>query len=146
MLTPIRITKSSHIKAAAYDPLSKALVVRFDAERSYHFRDVPADVVDHLQKAKSPGAYFAKNIKDDYDFDIVRLSVADASLVAPVVPDKPTPPPDVVVHVVIGLSGGQPALLEVHIDPVTAARRKAALEPSYGGPIFVTVRAVKVIG
>lgn len=154
MLTPIRITKSSHIKAASYDPMSKTLVLRFDSERSYHFANVPADVVDHLQKAKSPGAYFAKNIKEDYDMTVVPLvpgyfpkaSVADASLAAPPVPDKPSVLPDVIVHVVIGLSQGQPALLEVHIDPVVAARRKAALEPVYGGASFVTMRAVKVIG
>ena len=59
--------KSSNIDAAAYDPESQKLSVRFKGGSVYHYAEVPPEKADGLLNADSPGAYFAENIKRHHE-------------------------------------------------------------------------------
>ena len=64
--------KSSNIACIAYDRWKRQLYVQFHTGQIYTYYNVPSDDVEGLMTADSVGQYFAKFIKDSYDY--VKLS------------------------------------------------------------------------
>jgi hypothetical protein len=64
---------SSNVSHVGYDEETKTLKVRFKAGGEYHYFDVPKDAYEQLLSAKSIGAYFAKSVKNVYQFKKAEL-------------------------------------------------------------------------
>ena len=60
---------SSTLKRAFYDEYHSTLLLEFNSEKHYQYKDVPLKVFQGLCKAKSAGNYFNRYIKDEYEFD-----------------------------------------------------------------------------
>lgn len=60
-LTPI---ESSSLNGYHYDPNSRVLTVQFSSGAHYSYDDIPIEKVEALTGNKSPGGYFAANIRD----------------------------------------------------------------------------------
>lgn len=58
--------KSSMLTAAAYDPASRRLVVRFKGDNEYEYTDVPPEHFEALCCAESVGKFFGANIRGAY--------------------------------------------------------------------------------
>jgi len=58
--------KSSNLRAAGHDPASARLVVAFHSSARYEYFQVPRIVFHQLLQARSPGGFFAGNIRDKY--------------------------------------------------------------------------------
>lgn len=54
---------STNLKEVLYDYKSKTLVIEFLKGNIYNYYNVPAEVAEGLQTAKSAGEYFHKYIK-----------------------------------------------------------------------------------
>jgi KTSC domain-containing protein len=54
---------STNIKSAGYDPERQVLEIEFQGGAVYQYRDVPADIIDALRSAASPGKFFEASIK-----------------------------------------------------------------------------------
>ena len=59
---------SSNLVAAAYDKFDEVMIVEFKNGWTYEFYDVPLARYKGLRRAKSKGKYFAKWIRDNYDY------------------------------------------------------------------------------
>jgi S-adenosylmethionine synthetase len=57
---------SSNIDQIGYDKAAKILYVSFLSSGTYQFPDVPEEVFQGLEAAKSKGSYFAKIIRPNY--------------------------------------------------------------------------------
>ncbi len=62
-MTPV---KSSNIEAAAYDPKTKTLTVKFKNGGTYHYSGCTQDHHDALCSAESPGKYLHAHIRGRY--------------------------------------------------------------------------------
>jgi KTSC domain len=60
---------SSLIDSARYDPATGDLTVQFHQGRRYIYEGVSPKAADHFFQAESPGAYFHKYIKPNYQGD-----------------------------------------------------------------------------
>ncbi len=58
--------ESTMFHAIGYDPDLRVLEVIFNSGGIYLYRDVPADVYDHLMSAESKGEYFHEVVRDRY--------------------------------------------------------------------------------
>ena len=60
---------SDLLVSGGYDAESKTLRLKFRKEGVvYTFNDVPKECYDKLCEAKSPGGFFAANVRDKFDF------------------------------------------------------------------------------
>jgi KTSC domain len=58
---------SSNIDSIGYDKANKTLYVSFLSSGTYKFPDVPEEVFQGFEAAKSKGIYFAKAIRPNYE-------------------------------------------------------------------------------
>lgn len=65
-LTPI--DGSSLMDAAAHDPVTNTLAIRFKKGVVVHYNDVPAEVAAGLLSASSKGKYFAEAIRGRFEY------------------------------------------------------------------------------
>ena len=63
---------SSAFHSVDYEPRSRVLTVQFTSLAIYEYADVPMIVFKELMAAESKGTYFAKNIRNEYEFCRVR--------------------------------------------------------------------------
>jgi len=61
--------KSSNIKAVGYDSTSRTLEVEFTSSSVYQYIGVEPEVASEFLEAKSVGSYFARNIKNEYEYN-----------------------------------------------------------------------------
>ena len=59
---------SSQFKKVKYDSESKILIITFNNDKGYEYKDVPQSIFDSLMSADSLGSYFGKNIKGHFNF------------------------------------------------------------------------------
>ena len=59
--------KSSMVEATGYDPLTKTLAVQFRGGKTYHYDNVPTEVVDAMGKAESLGKFIGAHIRGKYE-------------------------------------------------------------------------------
>ncbi len=59
---------SSTIASVGYDELSKTLEIQFRSGAVYRYSDVPATTHRQFMDAPSKGRYFARNIRNIYDY------------------------------------------------------------------------------
>ena len=59
---------SSNLAAAAYNKFDEVMIVEFQNGWVYEFYDVPIERYRGMRRAASKGKYFAKWIKDNYDY------------------------------------------------------------------------------
>lgn len=67
----IHHVKSTSIHSYSYDPEAKTLMVRYHSG-AYHYKDVPADLVEKLADAESIGAFVGGNIRGKYECSKVK--------------------------------------------------------------------------
>ena len=65
---------SSNIKAVGHDTKKKTLDVAFHSGSEYLYKDVPRSLYARLLKAKSPGKFFNKHIKQDKPFEYEKVA------------------------------------------------------------------------
>lgn len=65
---------SSNIKAVGHDKKEKVLDVAFHSGSEYLYKDVPRSLYARLLKAKSPGKFFNKHIKQDKPFEYEKVA------------------------------------------------------------------------
>ena len=58
---------SSSISAIGYDNMSQTLYIRFIKGKTYSYYNVPTNVYEGLNNAKSKGRYYANFIKGRYN-------------------------------------------------------------------------------
>lgn len=68
MIKTIDCSKSSHISTFVYDDETKILKVEYSNGEAYNYFDVPADVVDELEKAESKGKALHQFIYSFYTY------------------------------------------------------------------------------
>lgn len=66
-MIPLEPVQSSNIAAVGYDTPNRVLAVQFSNGTLYHFKEVPADVIEAMKGAESKGSFFAKSIRGKYD-------------------------------------------------------------------------------
>jgi len=59
---------SSNLASIGYDPSNQILEIEFNHGGIYQYSDVPLEVYNEIMEADSHGKYFAKNIKNNYEF------------------------------------------------------------------------------
>ena len=59
---------SSNLASVGYDPSNLILEIEFNHGGVYQYFEVPREVYDQLMGADSHGKYFAKSIKNIYEF------------------------------------------------------------------------------
>jgi lysyl-tRNA synthetase class 2 len=59
---------STVIRSFRYDPGHRELVVTFQTNRCYSYRDVPEDVFLAMKSSFSKGEFFNAHIRDKYGF------------------------------------------------------------------------------
>jgi KTSC domain len=70
--------ESSQISAIGYDATTKTLAIKFKGGGStYHYDNVPANLYEDMQKAKSVGSFFYKEIKPKSDLYPYKKQVAE---------------------------------------------------------------------
>lgn len=63
--------ESENLQSIGYRPQTKQLVVKFHASPSaYIFYDVPLEIYEGLNKAKSKGKFFAEHIREQFEVEI----------------------------------------------------------------------------
>lgn len=67
----INIKKSSVVSGIAYTGGNRVLTVRLVSGQIYRYANVPRDVAVRFAKARSKGAFFARNIVGNYQVDQV---------------------------------------------------------------------------
>jgi len=60
--------QSSVIKEYRYDKSEQSLEILFINGKVYKYVDVPQNIFDEFEKAKSKGTYYNENIKHSYIF------------------------------------------------------------------------------
>lgn len=60
--------QSSNILGICYDETKQELFVQFKNKRAYIYRKVPKETYDNLMSAESQGVFFAKEIKNSFDY------------------------------------------------------------------------------
>jgi hypothetical protein len=66
-MIPLEPVQSSNIAAVGYDQPNHVLAVQFTNGTTYHYKDVPSDVIEAMKEAESKGSFFAKSIRGKYD-------------------------------------------------------------------------------
>jgi len=59
---------SSQFKKVKYDSEYKILIITFNNDKRYEYKDVPQSTFDGLMSADSLGSYFGKFIKGHFDY------------------------------------------------------------------------------
>lgn len=59
---------SSQFKKVKYDSESKILIITFNNDKRYEYKDVSQSTFDSLMSADSLGSYFGKHIKGHFDY------------------------------------------------------------------------------
>jgi len=62
---------SSQFKKVKYDSESKILIITFNNDKRYEYKDVPQSTFDSLMSAESAGKYFIANIKTKYQYKLI---------------------------------------------------------------------------
>ena len=65
MTEPVPIAASSFINSASYDDATRTLTIEFGGEAK-RFKNVPAEIVQALANAPSPGGFYHRHIKNRY--------------------------------------------------------------------------------
>ncbi len=63
---------SSNLQSVGYDPTSNTLEIEFRTKSLYQYLDVPASIYQELMVASSHGRYFNQQIRDQYQYIIIR--------------------------------------------------------------------------
>lgn len=63
---------SSNIKSVGYDPASETLEIEFKGGAVYQYSGVPGIMHDELINADSIGSFFARNIRNEYNYKKVK--------------------------------------------------------------------------
>ena len=58
--------KSSNLTHVGYDAATREMAVTFGSGKTYHYADVPEDVMAQFMEADSKGKFFARNIKGKF--------------------------------------------------------------------------------
>lgn len=61
------ILNSKHLKSADYDDDTETLLIGFTSGHNYEYENVPREVYDELMESPTPGDYFRKRIKPEYE-------------------------------------------------------------------------------
>lgn len=64
--------ESSMVAAVGYDENLKALVVLYNSGRAYQYLEVPPEVFQGLQAARSKGRYLLDHVIDHYPYGIFK--------------------------------------------------------------------------
>ena len=64
--------ESSNLASVGYDEKTKTLEIQFNHGGIYEYYNVDKRVYEELMKADSHGRYFYYNIRDDYDYSLIR--------------------------------------------------------------------------
>lgn len=67
LLVPRHPVTSSQIKSVGYHYAMCMMVIEFTNGSVYTYDDVPYDIYETLIEAKSPGTYFYKRIRDEFN-------------------------------------------------------------------------------
>lgn len=59
---------SSQFKKVKYDSESKILIITFNNDKRYEYKDVPKSIFDSLMSADSLGKFFIAFIKNSFNF------------------------------------------------------------------------------
>lgn len=59
--------ESSSLRSLGYDPTTNTLEVEFKSGRVYRYLGVPPAAAAALRTAASPGAYFTRQIRNNYE-------------------------------------------------------------------------------
>jgi len=59
---------SSQFKKVKYDSESKILIITFNNDKRYEYKDVPKTAFDNLMSAESAGKYFIARIKNTFSY------------------------------------------------------------------------------
>lgn len=59
---------SSQFKKVKYDSESKILIITFNNDKRYEYKDVPQSTFDGLMSAESLGKFFISSIKNSFNF------------------------------------------------------------------------------
>jgi hypothetical protein len=70
---------SSFIKNVAWDDDSESLLVKFNSGTTWVYFGVPENIYNSMIKATSVGAYFNKNVRDNYSSQRINYSFPEVS-------------------------------------------------------------------
>jgi hypothetical protein len=73
----VEITNSSTIQNISYDFLTENVDITFKSGAVYRFCGIPYELFSEMKKAESVGSYFHKNIKQNYDFRVVKTKTVE---------------------------------------------------------------------
>ena len=59
---------SSQFKKVKYDSESKILIITFNNDKGYEYKDVPQSIFDSLMSAESLGKFFIAFVKNSFNF------------------------------------------------------------------------------
>ena len=59
---------SSQFKKVKYDSESKILIITFNNDKRYEYKDVPQSIFDSLMSAESLGKFFIAFVKNSFNF------------------------------------------------------------------------------
>lgn len=59
---------SSQFKKVKYDTESKILIITFNNDKRYEYKDVPQSIFDSLMSAESLGKFFIAFIKNSFNY------------------------------------------------------------------------------
>mgnify|MGYP003525827088 FL=1 len=59
---------SSQFKKVKYDSESKILIITFNNDKRYEYKDVPQSIFDSLMSAESLGKFFIAFIKNSFSY------------------------------------------------------------------------------
>jgi hypothetical protein len=72
-MIPLEPVQSSNIAAVGYDTANQVLAVKFSNGTVYHFKDVPADVIEAMKESESKGSFFSKAIRGKYESEKIEV-------------------------------------------------------------------------
>lgn len=71
---------SDMIASIGYDKDDESLYMEFHNGQVYEYYDVPENVFNNLKETKSPGTYFYKAIRSEFEFTRINSHVTDGIL------------------------------------------------------------------
>lgn len=72
VIVPLNAVKSSMVEATGYDPLTKTLAVQFRGGKTYHYDNVPTEVVDAMGKAESVGKFIGAHVRGKFETRLIQ--------------------------------------------------------------------------
>ena len=67
--------ESSNLQSAGYDPKEHSLFVKFHTGRTYKYLHLPPLLWQGLQQSPSKGRFFAEQIRNVFEYEIVQDDV-----------------------------------------------------------------------